>query len=179
MLTIYYTYFIVCLNLYPFFVCGCTGSSKNALFVLKPKLRIYRSKTPSNASYQWLNTKSHTLPKGMGFGGSTEGFRVFIPESLEGCTATNSCPTYETGKLVENERFEIQTLEVWGCGGSAVVETALKAQAEERALADENIDKARHVDKAQFFNNEFDKEFFLSNTMSQCGKGEKERFGNA
>jgi hypothetical protein len=105
-----------------------------------------------------------------------EGFRVFIPESLEGCIAANSCPTYETGKLVEGERFEIHTLEVWGCGGSEAVAAGLKAQAVEREVTDENIRKARHVDKAQFFNNEFDKEFFLSGTTSHR---EHERAGNA
>ena len=31
---------------------------------------------------------------------------------------------------------------------------------------DENIQKARKVDRAAFFNNEFDREMFLSNTFS-------------
>ena len=99
-----------------------------------------------------------------------EGFRVFIPESLEGCTAANSCPTYETGKLIDGETFEIQTLEIWGCGGADVVAAALAAQANDRAVTDETIRRARQVDKAQFFNNEFDKEFLLSHTMTQASR---------
>jgi hypothetical protein len=147
-----------------------TGSSQDGLFVLSPKLRLYRSKGGGNGAYQWLNTKSPTLPRGMGFGGTTDGFRLFIPESLEGCTAASSCPTFETGRLIDGERFEIHTMEVWGCGGAAGVAAALAAQQNERALVDENIRKARQVDKAQFFNNEFDREFFLANSTSQIGR---------
>ena len=120
-----------------YLVCGGVfvfpGSSKNVLFSLTPKLRIYRSKSMSNNAYQWLNTKSPTLPRGMGFGGTTDGFRMFIPESLEGCTTSTSCPTYETGRLVEGDQFEMHTLEIWGCGGSDTVQSALQAQAQERA----------------------------------------------
>ncbi len=112
----------------------------------------------------------------MGFGGTTDGFRVFIPESLEGCTAANACPTYETGKLIAGETFEIHTMEVWGCGGADVVASALAAQARERADMDETIRRARHVDKAQFFNNEFDREFLLSGSTSHATK---DRSGNS
>eukprot|EP00388_Colpodella_angusta_P038343 GDKK01044143.1.p1 GENE.GDKK01044143.1~~GDKK01044143.1.p1 ORF type:complete len:113 (-),score=10.25 GDKK01044143.1:51-389(-) len=112
----------------------------------------------------------------MGFGGTLDGFRVFIPESLEGCTATNTCPTYEAGKLIDGETFEIQTMEVWGCGGAEVVVSALAAQAQNRAVADETLRRARQVDKAQFFNNEFDKEFLLSNTTSHVSR---DRSGNS
>ena len=138
--------------------------------MLAPNLRVYRSKSGGNGAYQWLNSKSITHPRGMGFGGTVEGFRVFIPESLEGCTAANSCPTYETGKLIDGETFEIQTLEIWGCGGADVVAAALAAQANDRAVTDETIRRARQVDKAQFFNNEFDKEFLLSHTMTQTSR---------
>lgn len=153
-----------------------TGSSKNALFVLSPNLRVYRSKSGGNGAYQWLNSKSLTQPRGMGFGGTLDGFRVFIPESLEGCTAANSCPTYEAGKLIEGEAFEIQTMEIWGCGGAEVISTALAAQAQDRATANETIRRARQVDKAQFFNNEFDKEFLLGNTTSHTSR---DRSGNS
>lgn len=92
----------------------------------------------------------------------------------------DSCPTYETGPLIDSaaeHHFEIHTLEVWGCGGSDTVASALRAQSNERALLDENIRKARQVDKAQFFNNAFDREFFLSGTTShQSGK---DQLGNS
>eukprot|EP01038_Epipyxis_sp_PR26KG_P016805 gene16805-23004_t len=144
------------------------GSGSNILFTIHPRIRIYRSKASSNGSYQWLNTKSYGLPHGMGFGGSAEGtgFRLFIPDTLEHCVARSSCPTYESGLLVREANFEIDYLEIWGCGGDEIVLGGLKAQAKEREIVDENIRKARQVDKAQFFNNEFDNEFLLSNTMS-------------
>mmetsp|Transcript_3611 Transcript_3611/g.5629 ORF Transcript_3611/g.5629 Transcript_3611/m.5629 type:complete len:168 (-) Transcript_3611:733-1236(-) len=156
-----------------------SGSSQDILFTLAPKLRIYRSKAHSNGFYQWLNTKSYNLPHGLGFGGTMEGFRLFIPESLETCTAQESCPTYEPGRLVEAEggEFQIGTLEIWGCGGEEKVASALQAQEYERQLEEENIQKARHVDKAAFFNNEFDREMFLSNTVSNNASAK--RMGNS
>lgn len=134
---------------------------------MDPKFRILRSKIPGNGAYQWLNSKSFGLPHGMGLGGTLEGFRIFIPESLENCTARDSCPTYENGRLItQGENFEIDTLEIWGCGGNSRVEQALKAQQANRKVIDEAIAKARKVDKAQFFDSSFDREFLLSNTFS-------------
>lgn len=113
-----------------------------------------------------------------------DGFRLFIPDTLEQCTARAICPTYEPGKMVftgdsgghgttnhaaalsNSVQFEIAHLEIWGSGGLARVETGLKAQKEQRQVMAENIDKARKVDKAQFFNNGFDREFLLQNTFS-------------
>jgi hypothetical protein len=77
----------------------------------------------------------------MGFGGTIEGFRLFIPDTLENCTAADSCPTYESGRLVEGGAFEIHTLEVWGCGGEAVVDAALRARTLQREIEVENINK--------------------------------------
>ena len=39
-------------------------------------------------------------------------------------------------------------------------------QAKDREIRDENIRRAKKVDKAAFFNNEFDKEMFLSKTFA-------------
>jgi hypothetical protein len=142
------------------------GSSKTILFAITPKLRIYRSKSPSNNAYQWLNSKAYALPHGLGWGGTTDGFRLFIPESLEHCIANTSCPTFEAGPLVPGDQFEIDALEVWACGGQQRVERGLKAQEKDREIARENIDKARKIDKAAFFNNSFDQEFLLSSTFS-------------
>lgn len=162
------------------------GSSNNFLFSLSPRLRLFRTKSPNNGNFQWLNTKAFSLPHGLGLGGNTEGFRFFIPESLENCTASNFCPTYETGRLLgksdkvgkdsdsfisqQDERFEIDILEIWGCGGDEIVESALLAQEEERENVAENIRKAQKVDKAAFFNNEFDQEMFLSKTFGHRSK---------
>lgn len=135
------------------------------LFTLSPRLRMYRPKAGGNGNYQYLNTTAYSLPHGLGLGGTVEGFRFFIPESLEHCTAGGSCPTYEPGRLVEGGTFEIDSIEIWGCGGSEKVSHALKAQLKEREITSEAIQKARKVDRGQFFGNKFDQEFFLSKTM--------------
>lgn len=129
---------------------------------------MYRCKgSQREARCQWLNTKSFSMPHGLGFGGTTDGFRLFIPESLEHCSALASCPSYEPGRLIPTgSLFEMDAIEIWGCGGREIVQNALVRQQEERELIDENIRKARKVDKAAFFNNEFDREMFLSQTTS-------------
>lgn len=152
------------------------------------------------------------MPHGLGLGGILEGFRIFIPDSLENCTARGNCPTYEAGKLLLSsdqfdeilpnstnnnsyttggiassnsfssaylknsyssnykptniESFNIDTLEVWGCGGNNRVAEALSAQLEHRKQANIALEKARKVDKAAFFNNDFDREFLLGQTTS-------------
>jgi hypothetical protein len=58
-----------------------------------------------------------------------------------------------------------------------VVSSALEAQAEERQTQDMLIHRARQVDKAAFFNNDFDREFLLSNTVSHLKDG-IDRLGN-
>ena len=176
-----------------------SGSSSNLLFSLHPNIRMYPSSGSSNGHYQWLNTRSFgsSLPHGLGFGGSTDGFRLFIPESLEGCTARfvhlgtsyvlligcisfrANCLTYEPGRLLTPESsssasismdshstiFEIDVMEIWGTGGKDSVEKGLQAQRKSRALMDEAVRRAKQVDKAAFFDNEFDREFFLPNTF--------------
>lgn len=146
-------------------VIYCVGSSNNMLFTLKPKVRLYRPKGGCNGHYQYLNTTGYSLPHGLGLGGTVEGFRLFIPESLEKCTAASSCPTYESGKFLESNTFEIDCIEIWGCGGNEKVSHALKAQLKEREIVSETIQKARKVDRGQFFGNKFDQEFFLAKTL--------------
>lgn len=147
-----------------------SGSSRDFLFSIDPQIRICRARSEGNAAYRWLNTKSYSQPHGLGFGGTTEQFRLFIPESFETCTFRTSCLTYEPGKLIQDskmrdDKFEIDVLEVWGCGGDDVVSSGLRSQQKHRGVAQQAIDKARKVDKAAFFNNSFDQEFLLSNTL--------------
>lgn len=162
------------------------GSSKNILFTLRPKLNIMCSKDRNNGSHQWLNTKSYSCPHGLGLGGTPENFRLFIPDTLEECIAKSSCLTYEPGVLLQplasepkgsfmstqdenglwsRDRFEIGCLEVWGCGGDEAVTKGLQAQSLDREIRNETIQRARQVDKAQLFNNSFNQEFLLSNTL--------------
>lgn len=86
--------------------------------------------------------------------------------------------TFEPGRLIPsnntgNSHFEIDTLEVWGVGGEEIINRALRTQAEYRGVSQDIINKARKVDKAQFFNNSFDQEFLLSGTLQhrEQGKG--------
>jgi hypothetical protein len=86
-----------------------------------------------------MNVKSFGYPHGLGIGGTTERFRVFIPESFEHCVARSTCLTFEQGQMVvggaptvstipsfgedlggmvEKGDFEIDVLECWGCGGT-------------------------------------------------------------
>ena len=53
------------------------------------------------------------------------------------------------------------SLEVWGCGGSKAIKAALAGLENKRAQNRLIIERARKVDKAAFFNNEFDEEMFL------------------
>ena len=147
-----------------------------------------RSRDRSNGKYQWLNTKSFSLPHGLALGGTIENFRLFISESFENCTATDSCLTYESGNLLpvkrdinlsdsftestdmKNGKFEIDVIEVWASGGAKFVEHGLKALSKTREIKEENIQRARKVDKAQFFNNSFDKEFLLSGTFQHSSQ---------
>lgn len=141
------------------------GNSSSFLFTLIPNLRIYRSKSPSNSCYQWLNTKSYGHPHGIGFGGTPEGFRLFIPDTMEQCTAIGACPTFESGRFVEGDKFDIDVMEIWGVGGDAMVKKGLNSQKKQREIKAENIEKARKCDKAAFLESDFDKEMFLGNTF--------------
>ena len=105
---------------------------------------------------------------------------------MENCTAKSSCLTFEGGSLLPpvaerpatafasiqrpdglwtQDRFEVDCLEVWACGGLETVKKGLDAQKLDRAMKQEAVERARKVDKAQFFNG-VDAEFLLSNTLS-------------
>ena len=65
--------------------------------------------------------------------------------------------------------FDILALEVWACGGSDMINKGMESQQTTRKIKDHAIQKARQVDKAQFFNNPFDRENFLSKTTGGSG----------
>ena len=154
---------------------------------MKPEFKIIRSRDKSNGNYQWLNTKSYGLPHGLALGGSLDAFRLFITESFESCVASDGCLTFEAGSLLpdldvstdindkdeinfasarENNNFEIDFLEVFACGGDQFIEKGMESLAKDREIREENIQRARKVDKAQFFNSAFDQEFLLSGTFA-------------
>ncbi|EWM21955.1 TLDc [Nannochloropsis gaditana] len=132
----------------------------------------------------YLNLKGFSLPHGLGVGGSVDtGFRLWIPESLEGCVAGDRDASFAWGPLAgktgggkggREGEFEMEGLEVWGVGGEEAIEAACNAQGEARQMMADNIARARRVDKSKFVDNDFDKEFLLGKTF---GQGKRERRG--
>jgi len=89
---------------------------------------------------------------GIGFGGTTDQPRLFLAESFDNCRAAAQDLTFESGRLLDHRgsTFEIDNLEVWGVGGTEVVQEALGARSRQRDIKNAAIQKARKVDKAQF-----------------------------
>lgn len=107
--------------------------------------------------YMHVNTDGEACkghPHGLGFGGSLEHPRFFVPESLERCSAGFFDRTFQDGELLpldSLEKFEIHTLEVWGVGGDDVIKKAVSDRAAYRKRHEEILVRARIVhDKKQF-----------------------------
>ncbi|RLN31516.1 hypothetical protein BBJ28_00016603, partial [Nothophytophthora sp. Chile5] len=143
------------------------GGNGCFLFRLAPETSIYRvTASGANENYMYLNSKGFALPRGLGMGGSTDKFRLFLSEDLdENSYSTPKCLSFESGRLSSSEQFVVDAMEVWGCGG-AEGELSQKAHRQETA---DLINRARKVDKAQFAGSDFDKEFFLSKTFGHGG----------
>jgi hypothetical protein len=92
----------------------------------------------------------HSL-QGLGFGGSLPRPRLFIPESLEHCTADYLDKTFSPGHLLPMdalERFEIAAIEVWAVGVDHT--KALQDRDAYRQRASIAIDKARTIHDKTF-----------------------------
>ena len=169
--------------------CGATwretgdtffGSNKAFLFTIEPHIRIYRNLPNAGETQQYLNTRgyardAHGLGLGMGSGKEAPystglDHRLFIPKSMSECYAAPSCHSYEPGPLLGDTEessfsFEIDVMEVWGTGGEAIISEALAGLEDKRAQKRRVQERARKVDRAAFFDNEFDQEMFLGNTF--------------
>ena len=92
--------------------------------------------------------------QGLGFGGSINHPRLFVPESLEGCTAGFLDNTYKAGNLAPDdalEKFDISVIEIWAVNGDIAVKEALEEQAKYRNRNQAFLESARVVrDKYQF-----------------------------
>jgi hypothetical protein len=147
------------------------GNTDSFLYRLLPETTcVYRptgGTTPASSRFMYCNSfaRSRGFDKqahGIGFGGSTDKPRLFLAESFDDCLAGADDLTFEKGPLLETKPnpggfrsaadsfFEIDNLEVWGVGGTAVVEESLKARSRTRDIRQANINKARKVDKAAF-----------------------------
>ena len=152
------------------------GNSDCFLFQLHPQLSVFR---PTGNGRNFMYCNSHARSKGydqqahgIGFGGTTDQPRLFLAENLmEDCHASTQDMTFENGSLLPklNQQsssgtstysrkassstkayFDIHSLEIWGVGGSDIVQAALDGRRKARELRDEGIRRARKVDKAQF-----------------------------
>ncbi|VWU48980.1 krox-like protein, putative [Hepatocystis sp. ex Piliocolobus tephrosceles] len=74
------------------------GCSNDFLFAAKPIFRIIRPNTLGK-NYVYLNSKNTFYPKGLGFGGKTECFRLFLSDEFKESYCTQSDYTYKSGHL--------------------------------------------------------------------------------
>ncbi|VUZ97384.1 TLD domain-containing protein, putative [Plasmodium vivax] len=74
------------------------GSSNDFLFSAHPVFRIIRS-NQFGTNYVYLNSKNSFYPKGLGFGGRTECFRLFLSDEFKDSYCTQSDYTYKSGHL--------------------------------------------------------------------------------
>jgi TLD len=136
------------------------SSSKNYTTTHKGTTATGKTKS-SGPNYMYCNPSARSkgydgLAHGIGFGGTVDQPRLFLDETLEQCYAGSQDWTFENGALLppsNNRRkqyFQVDSLEVWGVGGTALVEKALDARQLARDVRQEGIRRARKVDKAQF-----------------------------
>lgn len=135
---------------------GFYGDTEGFIFQLHPKLAVYRPQGDEK-NFMILHSKAKSTlvtgaiadaPYGMGFGGSLDKPRLFIPESLENCSAGFLDKTYVSGDLVPDEaleKFEIENLEVWAVGGDEVIQKALKDQVNYRDLQEVVVKNAKTI----------------------------------
>jgi len=140
------------------------GSSECFLFALTPALCVARSDSRSG-NHVYLNARNKHAPRGLGFGGQLNFFRLWLDADFEESYVLQSDATFGSGLLIPGDglqtRFQASLIEVWACGG----EEAREAQVEQRRRTEGVRDAARKVDRAKLLENEFDKEMFLQNTF--------------
>ena len=135
------------------------GDSACFLFQLSPALNVFLP-TGRDENFAYCHSESFdgNLPDGhvhgLGFGGFIEQPRLFIPESLEECSAAFWDGTFQQGELLPAEaleKFQIKALEVWGVGGDGAIRKGMHDRAERREMTDTVIHRAQVVtDKRQF-----------------------------
>jgi hypothetical protein len=147
------------------------GDNESYLFRFRPDLAIFEptegqslelALSKGEHNFVYLHTREGTLhghgkchqAHGLGFGGTVDRPRFFIPETLEHCTAGYLDNAFRPGNLLPEdalEKFEIMDLEVWGVGGSDCIARALQCRSEYRERTSAVIEGARTVrDKSQF-----------------------------
>jgi TLD len=141
------------------------GTTDSFVFSLGPEVRVHKATADGGGkNYMFLHSDAfhgpiepsddHTTPHGIGFGGSMQKPRLFIPTSFEHCSADFLDMTYAAGLLLPNgalEQFELRHLEIWGVGGEETIQHALQKRAEHRDHTDTAILRARIVHDKMIF----------------------------
>jgi TLD len=97
------------------------------------------------------------LVHGIGIGGSPSQPRLHLTESLEECRAMDYCPLFEGGDLMLGagknslNYFDVECIEVWAVGGDEWIADSLQARQRQRSILQATQQKARKIDKAQFY----------------------------
>lgn len=118
------------------------GDMKSFLFQLYPKASIYRP-TGANNNIQWcgVNFSSDSIPNGIGFGGRTNHFNLFISANFDhGHTFTGA--TFNSPCLSKSSQIYAEVIECWGIvakGGQQEKQEGLKGSVLERFKEDRNM----------------------------------------
>lgn len=95
------------------------GTSNTFLFSLKPTFSIYRAcGSERNYVYLYSDESKKSFPHGIGFGGSIGGFRLFVDADLKMGESRSADATFSRGGLAGEALFEVDSIEVWGIGGT-------------------------------------------------------------
>ncbi|KAL7509121.1 hypothetical protein ACHAXN_006156 [Cyclotella atomus] len=116
------------------------GDSNAFIFQLHPTLTVFN---PTGTETNFVR-----LQDGIGFGGTQDMPRLYIPASMEACNAGVMDKTFHEGNLLPTEaleKFNIKSLEVWGVGGDEAIKKGLDAREAQRALTDSTIYQARVI----------------------------------
>ena len=147
-----------------------SGSMDTFLYSLVSGFKTFKPEYGNmQGQYIYLNSKiskSAKFPKGLGFGGDKSSARLWLDFDLDrGSYVSDSCGTFETGKLVETAGHEVAitivNIEIWGCGG----EKALQAQQKIKKSDEIRATNARKVDRTELANNAFNREHLLGGTF--------------
>jgi len=114
------------------------GEANGFLFQLFPTLTLFN---PTGEDKNFIH-----LQDGIGFGGTKNMPRLFIPASMEECNAGVMDKTFQSGNLLPVnclEKFNIKSIEVWGTGGEEAITKGLASRAKQREITDSVIYQAR------------------------------------
>lgn len=145
------------------------SNSNCYLFGISPVLSIRHTQAsgPANYVYFFSNKKSFTgKPVGIGFGGSTGNFRLWIDEDLMTGTVRSMDPSYEMGAIAANPAFDIASIEVWG----SCTDYAEAGLLRERRLREKDSERARKAAGKDGWNEGADK--FIMDLMGRTGHSE-------